>query len=603
MKKLLSLLGGLSLIVTSSATVVACGNTTKPEITDYNKLIKDLEEHINEVFLEHLENNVYKNLIGLTMDENEYKFLNRTTIKTFKGKSASEIGEKNLVPLVDDMSKILELNQLESKLNELKLVNKYNILLSDVNTLYKGIVFDWDTLDINTNENDKLYLANVLLDYKIEVQYKGEKEFEVISMSDSVRYTLTNEETLKKSSDKFYENITKDYFLGQDSDSKKYSNLLWNDINGSKSELDGYGDIEKEMDNYWNNTAKENGFTDSISSFIKTNYFSELPTLPLFFKEDNFYKGSDLNKTSLFKSINKPKAFNDEDAIKFNYKTETGQLMLESIFRKNPDINPTDFILRNNYFTEGNLAIWKKDYKILKEEFIKKLNVDLQAIEKTEEYNSSFSMGYVNLTGPSINFPEDKYVHYLPDFKIAINYIIDLNQSSDEILNDMNEFSINSIKAFHKVYGVDYDYNYLDNNSQNDILMAIKKSDFTKDIQFANTTSSTPFNLFMSLYKNNLSLYREELLKNSNLPLDSIYLFDFRKYYEFLDVPVSTPISRYYKEYNPERGIVLKVDSKANYENEKIMYWNLGYLNLHFDLDQIIDGVRDSYQKDFIVFS
>ncbi|WP_342259005.1 lipoprotein [Spiroplasma endosymbiont of Dioctria linearis] len=603
MKKLLSLLGGLSLIVTSSATVVACGNTTKPEITDYNKLIKDLKENVNEIFVEHLENNVYKNLIGLTMNENENKFLNRTTIKVFKGKSASEIGEKNLGHLVDDISKILELDQLESKLNELKLFNKYNILLNDVNTLYKGIVFDWDTLDINTNENDNLYLANVLIDYKIEVQYKGEKEIEVIEMSDSVKYTLTNEQTLKNSSDKFYKNITKDYFLGQDSDSKKYSNLLWNDIKGSKSKLDGYGNIDKEMDNYWNNTVQENSFKDSISNFIKTNYFSELPTLPLFFEEDNFYKSSELNKTSLFNSINKPKAFSDSEAIKFDYKTEKGQLMLESIFRKNPDINPTDFILRNNYFTEENFSIWIKDYKILKEEFIKKLNVDLQEIEKTEEYNSSFSMGYVNLTGPSINFPEDKYVHHLPDFKIAINYIIDLNQTSDEILNDMNEFSINSIKSFHKVYGVDYNYNYLDNNSKKDILMAIKKSDFTRDLQFSNTNSSTPFNLFMSLHKNNLASYREELLNTSKLPLDSIYLFDFRKYYEDSSIPGSTPISRYYKEYDLERGIVLKTDSNANYQNEKIMYWNLGYLNLHFDLAEIIEGISVLYEKDFIVFS
>ncbi|WP_342275038.1 lipoprotein [Spiroplasma endosymbiont of Cantharis lateralis] len=609
MKKLLSLLGGVSLVATTSASVVACGNTTtKPEKIDYNRLIKDLEKDVNNIFVEHLENNVYKNLIGLTINEKENKFLNRTTIKIFKGKPASEIGEKNLALLVEDISNILELKELESKLNELKLVNKYNILLNDVNTLYKGIVFDWNTLDINSNESNDIYLANVLLNYKIEVQYKGEKEIEVLRISESFKYTLTNEEKIKNSSDNFYKNITKDYFSTQDLDAQKYSNLLWNDIKGSKSKLDGYGDIEKEIDNYWNNTAKQNGFTDSITEFIKANYFNELPTLPLIFETDNFYKSTVLNETSLFNSINKPKALEDYESIKFDYKTEVGQLMLESIFRKNPDISPTDYLLRSNYFTEKNLDVWTKDYKLLKEEFIKKLNGNLEEFEKTEQYKSSFSMGHVNLTGLSINFPDDKYIHYLPDFKIAINYIIDLNQSSDEILNDLNEFSVNSIKAFHEVYGVDYDYDYLQkNNSEEDILMAIKKSDFTNSIKFEKDSIGgvSLINKALSLDINETLPYREKLLKKSNLPLDSIYLFDFRNSYSSSDSPSMICCSKYFRNYDSERGVFFNIYNLNNNTmwEAKQMYWNLGYLNLHFDLDKIMDGIKTLEEKDFIVFS
>ncbi|WP_339030695.1 lipoprotein [Spiroplasma endosymbiont of Cantharis nigra] len=611
MKKLLSLLGAVSLIATSSASVVACGDPTEPTlpIIEYEKLVQELEQDVNKIFVDHLQNNVYDKMIGLIANDNHNKFLNRTTIKTFKGKSASEIGEKNLANLVDDINRILDVTKLESELNKLKFVNQYSILLNDVNTLYKGIIFDWSTLNINTNENEDLYLANVLLNYKIQVQYKGKKEVEVITISDSFKYTLTNNATLKESSDNFLKNITKDYFSSQDSDAKKYSNLLWNDIKGSKSKLDGYGNINKELDNYWNNTAQINGFKDSFTNFIKTNYFSELPTLPLGFETDNFYKGEVLNKTSLFYSINTPKSFDNNESIKFDYKTENGQLMLESIFRKNPDVNPTSSILRNNYFVEDNLKVWTKDYKLLKEEFIKNLNIDSKLLEETEQYKSSFSMRIVNLTGLSIKFPDQDYVHYLPDFKIATNYIIDLNQSSEEMLDDMAEFSVNSIKAFHKVYGVDYNYKYAEkNNTKEDILMAIKKSDFTNAINFPLSSMGglEYVNPTLSL-ENAITLsYKEEMLELANLPINSLYIFDSRKSSDSSNYATRGSRSQYFRNYDSQRGIFLSVWLQgANHMNEKLFYWNLGYLNFHFDLDQIIDGIKKSptREKDFIVFS
>ncbi|WP_339030779.1 lipoprotein [Spiroplasma endosymbiont of Cantharis nigra] len=611
MKKLLSLLGTVSLIATSSATVVACGNgeTKPPPEIEYDKLVKELEQDVNKIFVDHLQNSVYEKMIGLTINEKENKFLNKTTIRTFKGRTASEIGEKNLVHLVDDINRILDITQLESKLNKLKLINEYNILLNDVSTLYKGIVFDWSTLDINTNESESLYLGNVLLDFKIQIQYKGEKDIELLEINDSFKYTLTNDATLKDSSDKFYKNITKDYFSSQDSDAIKYSNLLWNDINGSKSKLDAYGNIDKEMDNYWNNTAQTNGFKDSITKFIKTNYFSKLPTLPLSFETDNFYKGSQLTSTSLFNSINKPKSFVNEESIKFDYKTEEGQLMLESIFRKNPDINPTNFILRNNYFTEKNLNVWKKDYDIKKENFIKDLNLHLnEELKQTEQYKNSFSMKYVDLTGLSIKFSDDEYVHNLPDFKIATNYIIDSNQSSEEILDDMTEFSIKSVKAFHEIFGVDYNYNYLENNnSKEDILMAIKKSDFTNAIYFErdNTGGVHRMSRALSLSANNtLISYRNNLLELSNLPLTSPYLFDSRSSISSESSASGETTTKYSRSHNKE-GIfstIYNIKVNSDYYNEKIFYWNLGYLNMYFDLDQIIDGTRFG-EKAFIVFS
>ncbi len=310
----------------------------------------------------------------------------------------------------------------------------------------------------------------------------------------------------------------------------------------------------------------------------------------------------------LIHSINTPKTFDNSESIKFDYKTAEGQLMLESIFRKNPDINPTEFILRNNYFTENNLNVWKSDHEISKENFIRNLNLHFnEELKQSEQYKNSFSMNYVNLTGLSIDFTDQEYIHYLPDFKIATNYIIDLNQSSEEILNDMTEFSINSIKAFHEAFGVDYSYKYLDNNSKEDILMAIKKSKFTDEMEFDIATSGgiEKLNPILSLYNDNLSSYKNNILELSNLPSNSLYLFDsrFTNYKE--DKYNYVGVSHYSRIYDSQKGISMKffdLSISLGNLNDKLFYWNLGYLNMFFDLDQIIDGAKLG-EKYFIVFS
>ncbi len=612
MKKLLSLLGSISIIVTSSVAVVSCGesNAIKPEITDDEKLVKKLEQDVNNIFAEHLQNSVYKNMIGLTAIEENNKFLNKSTIKVFKDKSAQEIGEKNLSPLVEDIKRILDLNQLELELNKLKLVNEYKILLESIDSLYKNIIFDWDTLEIATNEQDLLYLANVILDFKIQIQYKGKKEIAIMEISDSFKYTLTNDATLKNSSDNFYRNISKEYFSSQNEEDKKYSNLLWNNIKGSKNKIDGYGNVEKEIDNYWSEIAPVNGFSNSLINFIKNTYFSELSNLPLSFKDSNFYKSSTMNETSLFRSINKIKSYNDSSSIKFDYKTKEGQLMLESIFRKNPDNYPTSFILKDNYFTEKNLNIWKKDYEMLKEDFIKNLKADLNDFKDTNQYKNSFSMGYANLTGLSINFPDDSYIHKLPDFKIAFNFIIDLEQTSEKLLEEMTEFSINSIKAFHEVFGVDYDFKYSEyNNSKDDILMAIKKSNFTDALEFSQASYGgvEKINPALLLINNKQKEFRNRIFELAKLPLNTKYNFDFR-YKSSIEENSNYGYSKYYRNYDKTKGIFFSYFDKNqsnNLINENLIYWNLGYLNFHFDLDQIIDFKNNTSikQKDFIVFT
>ncbi|WP_342259057.1 lipoprotein [Spiroplasma endosymbiont of Dioctria linearis] len=614
MKKLLSLLAAFSLVTTSSVTVVSCGDKTVvlPIIEDNSQLIKELKTETNEIFKKHLKNNVYKNLISLPEMEVNNKFLTKNKINQYQGKTVGEIDSYDLQKLEIDMKKVLDINELTKSLNQLKNVNKYKILLNDVDSLIKNVIFDWESLVIKSYEKEKIYLGNVIVDYKIEVQYKGVKDIETFNISDNFKYTSTNNEALKKGSDDFYKGIAKDYFSSEDALDKKHTNLKWNKIKDSKDESDGYGTYETEFKKYYQEAAKTNGFETSMTNFIKNNYFSEISsTLPLSFEGDLIYKSSDMNKYSLFKSINTGKSYNDSNSIKLDYKTAEGRIMLNTVFRNDPNKSETQQALVNSYFTNDNYKVWEEQYKLAKENFLKELSIDKESsIVQTNEFKSSLALGYVNLTGLSINLADGGYIHELPDFRIAVNYLIDVEQSKSKILDNLAKFSVNSLKVWHKTMGVVYGYEYPEYNSAQDFLMVIKSSKLTNE--FVEKSKKAPGwgDLWSAIFNWSFGLSdrfeftedRLNMLNQAKLPEDSMYTIGFQeKNFAF-------PASRWtwtdFDWITEKNGLSLKWHKAPDKEitNNNIMLWDLGYINFYIDLDQITLGCKTLGQKDFIKF-
>ncbi len=613
MKKLLSLLGTISLVATSSATVVACGNTTGPIIPDDNtELIKELNKRSQEIFQKHLKDNVYNNLIGLPEMEVNNKFLNKTKIKQYQDKKASDIDEYDLQQLEVDMNKILEIPLLTAELNKLKSESNFKVILNDVDTLLKGVVFNWNTLLIKAYDQDQIYLGNVIVDYKIEVQYKGEKDIESFSINDNFKYTSTNNEALKKGSNDFYQNIAKDYFTSTQSEDKKHTNIKWKDIKGSKAESDGYGTYDNEFKKYYQDGAKSNGFESSMTSFIKKNYFDKVGnTLPLSFEGDLIYKSSDMDKYSLFNIVNSVKSYNDEKSIKADYKSDEGRLLLNTIFRNDPNKPETQQSLANYYFTNDNYKIWEEQHNTIKENFLAELSIDdTSSINQTSEFKSSLALGYVNLTGLSINFANGSYIHELPDFRIAVNYLIDVQQPTSKILDNLAEFSVNSLKAWHKTMGVSYGYEYPEYNSAQDFLMVIKDSELTK--KFVKNNSKTTwypwqsFSFFLNFsltdnqHKFGLAEERIAMLNQAKLPEESLYSMGFHK----KDARNGSWVWNYtdFNWVTTENGMKFEWNDQSFNENNNIMLWDLGYMNFYIDLDQIALGTKELGTKDFIKF-
>ncbi|WP_339030617.1 lipoprotein [Spiroplasma endosymbiont of Cantharis nigra] len=611
MKKLLSLLTAFSLVATSSVTVVACGDkTVEPPITEDNsQLIKELKTETNEIFKKHLENNVYKNLIGLPEMEVNNKFLTKNKIKQYQGKTVGEIDPYDLQQLEIDMKKVLDINELTKSLNQLKNVNKYKILLNDVESLIKNLIFDWDTLVIKAHEEDKIYLGNVIIDYKIEVQYKGVKDIETFNINDNFKYTSTNSEALKKGSDDFYQNIARDYLSSENAIDKKHTNLKWNDIKGSKDESDGYGVYDAEFKKYYQDNAKTNGFEGSMTNFIKNNYFSEVSSsLPLSFEGDLIYRSSDMNKYSMFNSINTVKSYENANSIKLDYKTDEGKILLNTIFRNDPNKPETQQALVNSYFTNDNYKTWEEQYNLAKENFLKELSIDKESsLVQTNEFKSSLALGYVNLTGLSINLADGNYIHELPDFRIAVNYLIDVQQPTSKVLDNLSKFSVNSLKAWHKTMGVSYGYVYPEYNSAQDFLMVIKSSNLTNRFVEKNKTTAwynnNSFNFYLNLGLSNRFEFTEDrlnMLNQAKLSETSIYSLGLQQ-----KIHSSSDNVWNYTDFDwitDKNGISLKWNDGNRNINNSIMLWDLGYINFYIDLDQITLGSKTLGQKDFIKF-
>ncbi|WP_339033463.1 lipoprotein [Spiroplasma endosymbiont of Cantharis rufa] len=612
MRKLLSLLGTVSLIATTSATVVACGTdpVIPPEGINYDEIVKSLKSDVNEIFSKHLNENVYHNLIGLPDTESRYYFLNRTKIIENSDLKWEEIDPFDLKQLEDDIKKVLDIDELSKELNKLKNVNDYKIILNDVNDLLKNIVIDWKTLVIKSYESevDKLYLGNVIVDYKIQIQYKGEKDIESFEITENFKYTSTNSDSLKKASDDFYKNIAKDYFSSNELDDKKHTNINWENIKAKKKSSDGFGKTNDEFKKYYQDDSKNNGFESSMINFIKKNYFEKVGnTLPLSFEGDLIYKSSEMNKNSLFNVINKYKQIKEDNAIKFDYKTDAGRIFLNTIFRD----EPTDLKTKNNlltyYFNKSNYGIWKTNFQFKKDSFLNELNLENEsAIKETSEYKSSTALGYVNLTGLSINLSEGLYIHELPDFRLAVNYFVDIDQSEGEILDKLAEFSVNSLKVWHKTYGVVNTYEYPDYNSNEDFLMTLKSSELTNQISERmndgpeyNYNATANFHDAFSLLDNNY------LIETKTKLLNEANIFE-NSYYDMMIPSKSTNQNWTYSAFdwtaNKKTGVNIKHNGKSEERNNQWFSFNFGYLVFFIDLDKITLGAIELGDKEIIKF-
>ncbi|AUB31759.1 lipoprotein [Spiroplasma floricola] len=460
MKKLLSILSVFAITSSATVTVVACGtkteskNENKPEEPkkDITKIVQDFEQEVSKIWSQHYEKEVAANLIGVESMEESNEFLNKYNIQKFsKPENKDKLTNENKKQLTNDVEKLFKVKLLEEKLNELKKVNKYKIILDEVDSVFENVelVFN-DNFQIKSGEIvSGSYIGNVIVDYKVVTKYKGLADVEKFKQSGTLKYTSTESESFKKVGDVMYKNIAKDMFISKDTE--KYVNLKWNNIKENKNDSDAYVGSNSQLKKYYN---ENNEFHEVLLKTINDKYFKqEFSSMEISYDKKSIYKTDDFaiqNKDYLvINNLNQ----SDNDIIGFDMRNAEQYKKFQKIIAQDEQESKSFLVDQFNY---SNWSKIRSNYKIAQDTFLNNfLNKnEISEYQKTDNYKLAIAMGYIDFIGPSIKIgkEESSYNHQMPDFKLAISY--SMNGITDQNYKSIIDFSLKLFNVYQNTYEI-----------------------------------------------------------------------------------------------------------------------------------------------------
>ncbi|WP_339030758.1 lipoprotein [Spiroplasma endosymbiont of Cantharis nigra] len=492
MKKLLSLLGVISLVTTASATVVACGDTTRPVVTNYDKVLNEFKAEINQIVNEHLQE-VSKNFYIKEGKSNEsFRFIKKSEIEKFMDGSQSKVGDYSIMEdFSKDFNSLLQEDILKYKINSLAKKENYSIILNGVDNVYQGVnlpvASQINLLNINKEVDGTLtWFSTIEFNYSIIVNYKNQEknseEYKITNLNSVI--SLTDNEKIADKVQKFYAQIEKKFILNEVSS-----------ISGEKL------DINK---NYLENNDKEildylNGkdYSDSFRTFVNENFQLEL-------KEFEYGQFEKLTRD-------------------ISYRSEAKKISDSSTITKYQDI-----LFKN----EGDFSeIFNATKNDADDLIIKQLESSLDKIEKnlhlTEETKdirkNSIRMYGSNVTKLSYKVDNNTFIS-MPDVHLNLSYVKNNGISREEIQEDIAQNIEVAMNAFYEIYGIDLNpeeqqhlarpnWFYFKNNDSK------VKKEWNKVWPYPDLNKSSDSNEISSILSltanSTLNDYRYELLKNS----------------------------------------------------------------------------------------
>ncbi|AUB31618.1 lipoprotein [Spiroplasma floricola] len=500
MKKLLSLLGTVTLIATSTSTVIACGKKTEvkdqekdkePENDNLAQIIQDFQNDVTKIYDNHINTEVFSQLIGLSETEKNHLFIKKENIKTYS-KKETEIKPENKKEIENDINVILKAKLLEEKLNELKKVNKYKIILDEVDSIFKGVeVIYNDNFKIDSGElSQGVFIGKFIVEFKININYKGKNDIEKYEIKDTLKYTSTDSEAFKLAGEQMQEKITKEFFLSEET--RNFSNFKWDEIKNDKQDWEAFGDYSENIKKYVNSN---NTYSQNLISFIKKNYFKNFQNLNMNFMKQSIYKEGTFENNFLTAFENKRvENFNNFSTLK-----EQSKKMFELLFRKDTNSQESKQILNDVYLTSSNKQEWIKEWDLLKDNYFKEMKFndnEINSIKKIDSYKSSIANFKLKITGLSIKLGDDQnsYTHELPDFNILSSY--SYNSKKDINWELLNELILkNIVKNMQEFYGIDTSFKYPDFDSNDNYLFNIKNKELIDIFKNDNTSNSGKYSI------------------------------------------------------------------------------------------------------------
>ncbi|AUB31246.1 lipoprotein [Spiroplasma floricola] len=458
MKKILSVLTTFGFVSSSTVSVIACDTKEKPNPKidqpkkDITKIVQDFEQDVTKIWTEHYEKEIVGNLIGVTASEESNEFINKVNIQKFsKPENKNKLTAENKIQLTNDVQKLFKTKLLEEKLNTLKKVNKYKIILDEVDSVFDSInlLFDNNNFLINSGEiNTGLYIGNIVIDYKVVTKYKGLNSIEKFAQYSTLKYTSTDSETFKKVGEEMYKNIAKDVFISKETE--EFVNLQWNKIKGNSGDSAAYLSSNTQLKKYYN---ENNQFHNALLKIMKENYLEKkFGSLKISYEKSSVYKTEDFAEQNKDYLIINNLYKSDDDIVSFDMSMAKDYQKISKLLLSDKE-ELTQFLYENQ-FSPYKWNKIRNNYKIIQDSFLTKfLNKnEIFKYQESNNYKLAIAMGFVDFIGPVIKISNGKssYLHELPDFKLAISY--SLNGMVDSNYESLVDFFTNLFNIYKTIY-------------------------------------------------------------------------------------------------------------------------------------------------------
>lgn len=460
MKKLLAILGGLTVTVSPTTYMISCGNKNK-ETNNSNgdegatdstqntlKLIEQFKKEVNDIISKQFNDSI-KNMFELEGDQSsKNSFLKNDILKDVqKGETEKPtLTNEQKISLTKDLESKINIENIKSELNRLKTNSEYDILLKDLDNVYKETSIDWDTLRIKYN-TDSITISNVIFNFSIVTNYKSiDLSTETYDTKLKFVYSQSNNNKIIEWGQSAYDEIKNTYLFNSEKSV----------INSDSMEKDDKNKI------FSDNSDKYAKYINDVNKGIAADVIGKLKPI-----EDNqavkveFSANQDIFKSIKWDASLKMKEQEDgvwipDDSEIFNYLFKNESNKVEQ------KLNDSSVEVQKSIYERVN-----KNYKSIIASYKKDVENVLKAANKSNELEnkkitSSSKLGYMTLKGLTLKI--SNYTHELPDLDLLTAFSVDgnenlfdsekLNMDSSKNLAAIYYNVMQGVESFHKVYGI-----------------------------------------------------------------------------------------------------------------------------------------------------
>jgi len=458
MKKLMSMLGVLSLTGLIGTQIVSCStkNNTKVDPTEpekqgtgeeesLDKLIEEFKSDINKIVNDEL-NATKSNLFELESHAQNNSFLKNDILKTIKG---NNITYQQKEALIKDLKNKINYNIMDTQIQKLKSNPKYDILLRDIEKVLQRIEIRTDTINIKyTEDKSTIKISNITFDYSIVTNFKNkDKVTEEYGVKNSFNYSQTNNEKITGWWENLMDKLSNVIYDKSDITHLTFKNLQVND------DKDKFFTNNKYISNYINNGKSAETILKLIDNNNELSQFGKLS----FKDQKDIFSRVEWN---LELSANKTSTF-------YNWKDKSSNAigLYDLIFRNKSDLitkqmGENNVKVENALYNHLNLSIdsYTSRFKKDAESLTKNWKID----NTTSYFNSAIKFGYIYFSGLKLTIGEN-YTQELPEFKLFSSYSIDETENiyvnnrgfvNSPLNQSIYYNALKGINAYKEIFGI-----------------------------------------------------------------------------------------------------------------------------------------------------